>query len=545
MRKTMKATGLVVLVLLMLFSAIACKGNKGSAPQSGSVSDKVFPGGWKPTTSYDEKLHFTSANVQTIEGYDYTAGDAYCKWLSDTWNYTIEVTSLTFDNWSERLRIWVNSGDMPDVTVFDYNHADMATWVDQGLVKRFPDNWKQRWPNLAKVFERTSLGPQMEIQFKGTYFFPRSRFNENVPHLPLPNHASFYFRKDWAQAVGFPVKTAYTTSEIIEYGRLIKEKDPGKLGAKLLPLSNNPNWANRLFVGGNYAHFQTFYQDTDGKYKWGPASEKTLLGLKLWYRAWAAGILNPEFYAVQDLEDYGQFRVSGVSGGYFGEATVNHMNTTHTLFAQNNLGPDPYECIGVATALGEDGYYHLEDLINYWGVVIFNPEISNEKFERWMDLMDYCATKDGYFFRQLGFEGIDWKQEDNGELVSLLEPGQSLQGATGKYPSLYSVIPMAQQGDDLSFMNPSTPKRLRDYSRALYEERSRLSTPETLTPTNWAIFSYDSPSMRKTTLDFKTEYANLVASAKSEADLENLWRRWIEIQKPLIQPVLDELNNLK
>jgi hypothetical protein len=42
---------------------------------------------------------------------------------------------------------------------------------------------------------------------------------------------------------------------------------------------------------------------------------------------------------------------------------------------------------------------------------------------------------------------------------------------------------------------------------------------------------------------FDQEYANLVTSAKSEADLENLWRQWIQQNAPIIQPALDELNS--
>ena len=60
---------------------------------------------------------------------------------------------------------------------------------------------------------------------------------------------------------------------------------------------------------------------------------------------------------------------------------------------QANLDLDPYESIEVATILGEDGYYHQEDLINYWGTVVFNPDIEDEKFERWMDVLDLMPLK--------------------------------------------------------------------------------------------------------------------------------------------------------
>ena len=533
-----------IFVILALLMAVGFAFGGGNRSQSTSTWAEVeFPGGWKPTTSYNNHLTITLANVGTIEGYDYAGGDDYARWWGNAFNTRIEVTSMTYDNWGELMRIWVSSGDMPDVAIFNYipqTHADAATWVEQGLIKKLPDNWKTRWSNLAAVFGKTSLGPQMEQTFGGTYFLPRTRFDVNIPHIPLPDHCSFVFRKDWAQAVGFPVKDVYKTSEIIEYGKLIKERDPGNIGARLLPISSNPNWSMRLFMLSNFQHFTTFYKDRNGVYQWGPAAEETLAGLKLFYQAYASGALNPEFYTVRDQEDYDQFRVSGISGGFFGEATTYHIWAARRSFGEN-IGPNADERVGVATVVGEDGYYHLEDLINYWGAHMFNPDISNEKLERWLDWLDFSGFDAGFRQQNFGFEGVDWRYGNNREVISLLPDGVLLTGSTGKYPSLMAISG-SKQGDDLSFENPNTPKIHRDDSFRLYADRSRLSTPQTLTETDWALYTYDSPAMRRAaTIEFRMEYANLVTRATSEAHLETLWRQWVSSQMSLIQPALNEL----
>jgi putative aldouronate transport system substrate-binding protein len=543
--KLMGKTSLVILCLIITGTLVVCKeDNQGETKltETGAMPEKEFPGGWKPTTNYSEKVDFTAATVSTIEGYNYTDGDPLCKWESDLFNYTLDLTTLTFDNWSERLRIWISSGDMPDTVVIDYKHPDMATWVEQELLKKFPDNWKERWPNLARVYEKTSLGPQMEKMFNGTYMIPRARFDKNLPGLPLPGHSSFFYRKDWSKAVGFPVKTAYTIPEIIEYGRLVKEKDPGKLGTKLLPLSFRPDWAMRVFLEHNSTYYNAFYKAKDGTFTWGATSNDTLRGLKLYYKAFAAGILNPEFYVLKDFEDYDQFRISCVSGGVYGQTTLNRINENFTQFEKNS-GLSAEENIGIATVLGDDGYYHQQDIINFWGCHVFNPEISDAKFERWMDMLDFSCTDAGFIMRALGFEGEDWKREADGSIVSLVPPGVQLFGAKGKYPSRNHNWAMAKLFDDFDFDNPAHPKFQRDLLANLYAERINLSAPETFTFTDWDVYCYDSSNIRKAVLDYQAEYANLVTRAKSEVDLENLWRTWIETQKPLIQPVLDELND--
>jgi putative aldouronate transport system substrate-binding protein len=539
----MKKLLCVVAGFCILVSAVYARGGQsGGSGGGGAAAVKEFPGGWKPSSDLSKKVNFTMATVQTIEGYNYTSGDPFVKWWSDAFNYTIDVTSLTFDNWAENLRIWINSGDMPDVAVFNYIHADMAGFVDQGLVKKFPDNWRQRWPNMARVFGRTSLGPQMEKTFGGVYFMPRSRFDNNIPHDPLPDHIGFFFRKDWAEAVGFPVKTIYKPSEILEYARLIKEKDPGKVGARLLPISSRAEWAWRFFVQSNFAHFRTFYKDKKtGRYAWGAASEEVLAPMRMWYRAWKAGLLNPDFYTLKDLEDYDQYRVGGFSAGYFGEGTTGHMYTAATNM-RDSLGIDPEKAIGFATVVGEDGYFHQEDLINFWGCIIFNPTISDEKFNRYMDMMDFQCSDAGYLFSQAGFEGVDWRRNADGTYVSLLPPDQRLNGSTGKYPGQSYVIAVAKLADDFSFDVPSTPKVWRDYSRLTYKERGEQSTLDTFTPTDWTVYTHDSPSLRRVPTDLSPEFSNIITSATSEADVEVKWRAWVERQRPLFQPVLDELN---
>lgn len=528
----------LLLVSLLLIPLAACndKGTTSTTAPAGTTT------GTQAKKDYSQRVKYTMATVQTIEGLNYTTSDAFAKFYSDKYNYDIEVTALTFDNWAERLRVWINSGDMPDVCVFDFKYADAATFVEQELVKKMPDDWKTLWPNIATVFSRTTLGPKMEEILKGVYFLPRARFDKNLPSTPLGDHLSMWLRKDWAEAVNFPIKSTYKTSEIIEYGNLIKKNDPGKVGDKLQPISNRPHWAVELFIGSNSTHFNNFYKDDSGKYVWGAASQDTLTGLKLYQEAYKSGALNKEFYTLKDIQDYDQFRVSAVSGGYFGEAPTSSIQTNFVQQFQANTGKDPDKSIHVATVLGEDGNYHQEDLINYWGTVIFNPKIDKVKFERYMDILDYNCTEEGYLKQRMGFEGTDYTVGANKELTSLLKPGESLSGKTGRYPSMGYVLGVLILADDFAFNNPNIKKDYRDLSWNLYTERKEKSTDKTFTATDWDLYCYDSPSMRKVAFDYDTELTNLVTT---QGDLETNWKNWIKAQAPLVDPVLKELNAIK
>lgn len=494
---------------------------------------------------YSERMTVSIANVAPLEGYDYTAGDAYAKFWTDRYNVDIEIAPLTWDNWNEMLRIWISTQDMPDVCVFNYTtttHPDAASFAEQGLVKRMPDDWRERWPNAAAVFDKTTLGPQMEEAFGGVYFLPRARFDVNLPGDPLPNHMSIHLRKDWAEAVGFPIKDAYTISELMEYARLVKEQDPGEVGVNLVPLAMKPEYAMRTFIYHNSTYYDTFYKDTDGQYKWGFANEDTLEGLKLYYQAYSEGLLGPEFYSIMNEEDWDMFRIAGTAAATYMGGTSTGMQLDLIARFGESVGLDPQEAVHVANVLGEDGYYHQRDLINYWCALCFNPDIDDAKFERLMDWIDYGCTPEGFLVQVAGFEGEDYEYVD-GEMVNLLPEGMPLEGATGKYPSIggYFMLNL-KLWDDFSFDNPNVVPFYRELSKKLYANRVEMGTPETFAATDWTVFTHDSPARRKIAFDYKTECANLVTNAGSLEELEVNWLAWIEAQMPMIQPVLDELN---
>jgi putative aldouronate transport system substrate-binding protein len=494
---------------------------------------------------YSQRMTVSIANVAPIEGYDYTAGDKYVKFWTDRYNVDVEIAGLTWDNWNEMLRIWISTQDMPDVAVFNFTtttYPDAASFAEQGLLKKMPDDWRERWPNAAAVFDKTTLGPQLEKAFGGVFFLPRARFDVNLPGDPLPNHMSIHIRKDWAEAVGFPIKDAYKISELMEYARLIKEKDPGKLGNNLVPLAMKPEYAMRTFIYHNSTYYDTFYKDADGQYKWGFASDDTLEGLKLYYQAYKEGLLSPEFYSIKNEEDYDMFRISGVAGAAYMGGTSTGLQVDCEAKFGKSLGLDPKAAIQVANVLGEDGYYHQRDLINFWGALCFNPNIEDAKFERLMDWIDYACTPEGFLVEVAGFEGEDYKIE-NGQMVNLLPPGMPLEGTTGKYPGIggYFMLNL-KLWDDFSFDNPNVLPYYRDLSKKLYANRVEMGTPETFSKVDWTVYTHDSPARRKVAIDYKTELANLVTTATSVENLETIWRAYIDSQMPLIQPVLDELN---
>lgn len=523
------------IAVLMLLSVAACGSTEKQGPNNAGSSGKDTE-----TKQYDH-VTINYASVQGIDGYDYTKGDGLAKYYSEKFNYTLNVTALTWSNWDEKVRIWINAGDMPDVVVYNYNHTDTASYVDQGLIYKLPDNWKTRWPGLASVFNVTTLGPKTEELFGGTYVLPRARFFQNLIGDPLPNHYSLWMRKDWAEAVGFPVKSSYKISEVIEYGRKVKENDPGKVGGNLIPIVADPGAAVRFFIQANSTHYNTYYKDpADGKYKWGAASEDTLEGLKLFSQAYRSGVLDPDFYTMKSEDSFAPFDTQGVAAATYNQAPTSDLHNRFVNMFQANLNKDPFASINLATVLGEDGYYHQRDLINFWGTIIFSPDIDQKVFERYMDILEFNSTKEAQIMLNMGIKDEDWKYDENGKVVSLYDASEKpLEGTNGKYPSWGYLLGAIVLFDDFSFDNPNYDQRVRDISKQIYKERCEIATPETFSHIDWTVYTHDSPSMKRAQIDYNTELCNLVTM---DGDIETNWRNWVQSKMSVIQPVLDELN---
>ena len=140
--------------------------------------------------TYDEHLTLSWLQAGIKSGADYSADDWGRFWL-DKFNVDLDIIAVTMDtsDWDERLRIWINSGDMPDVANAQFEFGELANYANQEAIYRLPDDWKERWPNVAKTQENVPAAAMAEEQLGGTYFLYRPVFSLNRPSERLSYHA--------------------------------------------------------------------------------------------------------------------------------------------------------------------------------------------------------------------------------------------------------------------------------------------------------------------------------------------------------------------
>lgn len=459
------------------------------------------------------------------------------KFFMDKFNIEWDYNYVEWGSWQEKLRVWINSGDLPDVSVWDYNYTDAKNYVEQELLYRFPDDWKKKWPNAARAYDASPLNLELENRFGGTYVMLRPIFVNNAQTDPIVNQIGVIgIRKDWAEQVGFELKDAYTVEETLEYARLIKDKDPGNIGKGLIPLSYDPANALTCFVSANSDHSRkenAFYKDETGTYQWGPAEQETLEALKIYQQAYKEGLMDKEFYLLND-NDKDKFYINGTAALYHMGGVGDFRQTAHTEM-KNNLQINSDEVIHEAIVLGNDNKYHNIILgSNYWSSLIFSPDITDENFERMMDMIDFTCTEEGQIICNMGFEGTDWEYKDEKPASILPENTTILDKYGARIESLYILE------DDFAVINPAIKEEYRDRMQTLAELKLQYGKG-VYSEIDWDESFYVSKAKDQAQLEYEKEYANLILQ---EGDLVTNWKKWVNTKMSLVQPYLDELNSL-
>ena len=383
-----------------------------------------------------------------------------------------------------------------------------------------------------------------EEQLGGTYFLYRPVFSLNRPSERLSYHALIYLRKDWMEACGLELKDTYTPDELKEIAKTFLEEDPGNVGDNLVGMSIRPYDMVKLYPTTTFSEAcnigDGYYKDENGQFQWAPADTRTLDALKKYQELYQEGILDPEFYSYTRYQGAQKFYVQGTSG-----LTLEDGHAIMITYIRNGLaeqGLDPDEVLHLAQLVGDDGMYHYREDSNHWGQVMFSPTISQEKFERAMDILDYTCTEEGQNFMNMGFEGIDWELDESGNYVSLLDP--SIQGSAtsvlgGKYPSKESSFGGLILTDDFSLVSPNYSYEIQNTVRDFYKLREELSDKTTLLPREYEYEFLSSREKSQATMDLGDEYAKLILK---DGELEDNWNTWVEEKMAVVQPVLDQLN---
>ncbi|NOU69777.1 extracellular solute-binding protein [Paenibacillus sp. LMG 31461] len=346
----------------------------------------------------------------------------------------VEFVSLPRAQESEKLNVWMASGEAPDI-ILTYSMDTIFKYAEQGGLWEL-DSYLAKYPDLIK---NNKLALDQVGMYKGKrYAIPALKANTySGPNMKI--------RKDWLDALG--MKNPTTNEELYQVLKAFKEKDPGNVGKdKVIPWALPAiNQSMKAFYYGPMFGFgvnmdgpsNQFYAP-DGNYKNGvfTSSVATPEG-KAYYqwmnKVYKEGLISKEFVTDVNSQQFTQQVNSGVAG------FVDSNDTPWNLNVATRKSVPTATWVPVEPFKRPDGTQLMSKVSDYSMLVAVPKSSKNPdavlKYLNWMVQPKNLATV------QSGIEGVNWK--DDGGVKVQIDPELNKKTT---WVSLAGDLAIVQQG---------------------------------------------------------------------------------------------------
>lgn len=409
-------------------------------------------------SSDTEKIELSVAIWGIQDGFDAdnANNDVIFNDMEKKLNITIKPVQVTWNDWQDKEKMWAASGQLPDIFAGLLDPALYKTFAKQGIIKALPTDLS-KYPNLKKIMSLSSISSK-KINGK-FYMIPRVGGSLD-PHQAALSRIMLY-RKDWAKEAGYTTQPK-TFEEYVKMTKAVLKKHPEATGLSI----NTKGYLSTIFLSSfPEASNDSSWVKENGKWIPSYASTKMYTGIKQLRELYTDGILDKDFVIQKDADGVTKFQ----NGQAF------------SCFVGNNLQANRYVAanpkVTVENSLdfmmpfpAADGNRYCYNGTPYWSETYFNNKLSDKKFERALQLLDYMASDEYTVLKTNGIEGVDWKMS-NGKAVTLLSADQTLQK---KYPITSSICWLANWGGSMA----NSPKKVlsSDPAMAAYDKLFNFDT---------------------------------------------------------------------
>ena len=558
MKKLKKVVALLAAAIMLAGAMAGCAGgakDNGENNESGnnaptSAADQKSGDGNTPTEEadpYTEKITFSMSVIGAETAGLTNDGQpaANFEWLKEKFNVEFDFWPLTWSNYIDQTRMWLNSDSAPDLIMLDIaptRYGEYLEFVEAGLFKPYPD--LANYENLKKRFDNMTTGKKFEVDGK-IYAWPAYKDSAKYKYV---NPLGYLYRRDWAKAVGlWKEDDIYTYDEWINLVDTVIKEDPGKNGAgKTIGIITGQAWGFPKFIVGSISpNMMTFTQDASGTWVWGPTLPESLEAVVEAKRLYDSGIIWSDQPMITPDDGKNNFAAGKLFAAANSNLTANGFNGSINNFANANPDINAEEAVGVAFVKGVDGKFLSWEGTDQWSQTAMNYNMSDEKAERWAAILDFLVSDDGYNFINYGIEDVDWEYDADGNAVCLWTTTNEAGNLVNPYGA--GTQPWARPAcaaDGFALLNPAYP----EWQRNIVIKASELySGPEAnVIPLNVEKEFFGSEAYANATAGLEAEIYTKIAELMTSDDIATEWTKWVNQKLAEVQPALDELNaNLK
>lgn len=480
---------------------------------------------------FEDKIAFTVCTTQTQAAGDYNS-DPLAVYIQEKFNIDYEVMPIAYDSQDEKVRVWINSETLPTMTTWmTWGYSEYLDYVDQGLLRALPEGWETDYPNIYKMIEKASLLDRLTVD-GSIYAIPHGIFVNFADMDVITSHHTMFYRKDWAEQLGYDFGDTVKLSEFKQYLADCIANDVSGTG-KTYGLVATKNYMNSFFMSLTGIDYDGFTKEAD-EMKWGPTYPQIVDQIKVMRDWYQEGLLYPDYYLLTST-DAPEYYAIGSCAAMFRDGPVSVHFDVADRFQKNGTDPFVSSCVIVTD---DEGVVHAEEVTNYWSITVFNPDNDDETMARVLALTDWLCTEDGQITCQMGAPGIEWDYDENGDLAYL----EAATDGDGKPVSIWdrdnSYRIWRQLGilsDDFNFVSPAFEPYMQENTLKLYE----IKAGGEITPYNFDYSFFSSETKNIYSVDIEGAVTQMVIGTD---DIDTAWQKFIDENNGMWKPLIDELN---
>lgn len=317
-------------------------------------------------------------------------------------NVKMNIQIVPANSYEEKKNIVLGTNNFPDI-IYIPNTADIVTYGNSGIFEPLSQYVNQEtMPNFYKFWEEY---PEMKKYLLDgeLYVFPVVAREESA------NGFGPVIRKDLLEVNN--LKNPETFEELLEVLIKLKEIYPDSI-----PWTGRKGTTQLLktttyMLGSGYGNNGLYYDEDQGKYVFGPASENFKAVIDYLNRAYEAGVLDPEF-ATTTSEQMESKLSSGKSFFYLDNSGFgqNYTKMLRKIDGQEEalfqVLPIPENSFGERRAVS----YATELPGRFYAI---NAKAKNK--EQIIKFIDWMYSKEGSDITNYGVEGYSFEYNESGE----------------------------------------------------------------------------------------------------------------------------------
>lgn len=491
----MKKLLTLILALAMMATAACALAYDGDVLTITADSD-VDPFSWDPAT--DKVAAFIEENF----------GIAFQQSETNYYQNDFAVTQLA-----------AVDGVLPEVFTADilYYPQEITQFIPEELVAEIPEELLEKYPLTKALLEEVTSSQIVHNMYDGYYFLPK--LDSADLDIYKAERKGLFIRKDWLEAVG--MEMPYTWEELYEVCHAFTYNDPDGNGVNdTYGLTGDGLGTLRYFFASTGVSNRYWNKDADGNWFFGALDDSNIEVLEWLRKMYEDGSIDPDFAATTWKTGLQKFS-SNTFGVCVRNADADWINDVAVeYYGAANPDCNPFDRIDVIPALGNSkgDAPRMEAYINCMVAIMFAPEITEEKMDRFLAFYEYLLTEEGQLLR-MGLEGEDWVRGEDGTITLIRDENGNAPVLTTKYPSIATTHWTSWGFELAAYENVEYFDEYNDETKALNAKACAIRNVDPVYPEVGPMLIEDTVVTDTTAFNFTSEYWQIITGSEPVADM--------------------------